>query len=281
MIERVIDPKYLAYQYGDSEKLRIRLETHERYSERLQDDWYPKYVAQIDPAPGDAVLDVGCGFGAFHPQLHAVGARVVALDYSPGMTRESRNQAIRDGLAVQVIRADAQQIPLADSSVEHALASHMLYHVPDIRRALEEIRRVVKAGGRVLMTTNAADHSARLRDLHEQAARDVGVTPTFVPGHSRFSLDDLPLVQSVFPNVEVYREPNAFVFPTVEPALRYYASGRVDAIEERDAEGTHRPALLARMAALVGEIIAREGIFRVPKDAGSFLATSVAPPISG
>ena len=39
----------------------------------------------------------------------------------------------------------------------------MLYHVPNIRRALEEIRRVVKAGGRVLITTNAADHSARLK----------------------------------------------------------------------------------------------------------------------
>ena len=273
MSDRVIDPRYLAYQYGDSEKLRIRIEAHERYSEHSQDDWYPRYVAQLAPAPGASVLDVGCGFGAFHPALHAVGARIVALDYSAGMAREARQRAIREGLAVQVMRADAQQLPLADRGVDHAICSHMLYHVPDIRRALEEMRRVVKVGGRVLITTNAADHSARLDDLHAQAARDLGLTPGGVAGHDRFSLDHLALVRAVFPNVQLHRQPNAFLFPTVDSALRYYASGRVDSVEERDAEGSHRPALLARMAALIGEIIAREGVFRVPKDAGSFLAT--------
>ena len=272
-IDRAIDPKYLAYQYADSEKLRIRIEAHERYSEDSQDDWYPKYVAQLEPVPGDTVLDVGCGFGAFHPALCAAGARVVALDYWSGMAREARQRASQGGLAVEVVRADAQQLPLVDNSVDHALASHMLYHIPDRQGALEEIRRVVRPGGRVLLTTNAADHSARLDELHEQAARDVGLTPSLDPVGRRFSLDDLPLVRSVFPNAELHRHPNAFLFPTVESVLRYYASGRVDAIEERDVEGSHRPALLARMAELVGTIIEREGVFRVPKDAGSFLAT--------
>jgi ubiquinone/menaquinone biosynthesis C-methylase UbiE len=271
--DHVIDPTYLAYQYSNSEKLRIRIDAHERYSEHTQDDWYPRYVAQLDPAPGSSVLDVGCGFGAFHPALVAAGARVLALDYSPGMAREARQRAARDGLPVQVLQADAQQIPLASHSVDHALASHMLYHVPDIRRALLEIKRVVKIGGRVLITTNAADHSVRLDDLHRQAAFELGLTPGDVPGHGRFSLDELPLVRSVFPNAERHVQPNAFLFPTVESALRYYASSRIDAIKERDAEGSHRPALLARVSELMAETIAREGVLRVSKDAGSFLAT--------
>jgi SAM-dependent methyltransferase len=271
--DRVIDPAYLTYQYSNSEKLRIRLEAHERYSEHTQDDWYPQYVARLDPSPGQRVLDVGCGFGAFHPALAAAGARILGFDYSPGMAREARQRTTRDGLLVQVLQADAQQIPLAERSVDHALASHMLYHVPDIRRALQEIKRVVKIGGRVLITTNAADHSARLEELHRQAASELGLTPGEVPGHGRFSLDDLSLVRSVFSNAELHVQPNAFLFPTVESALRYYASGRIDAIEERDAEGSHRPALLARMAELIEKVIAREGVFRVPKDAGSFLAT--------
>jgi SAM-dependent methyltransferase len=273
VIDRTIDPRYLEYQYADSEKLKIRLEAHERYSERSQDDWYERYVALLGPAPGSTVLDVGCGFGAFHPALSAVGARVVAFDYSAGMTREARQRAAERGLPVQLLQADAQQIPLADRSCDHAIASHMLYHVPDIQRALEEIRRVVKVGGRVLITTNAADHSARLNELHTQAARELGLTPGATPGHSRFSLDELPLVRSVFPNVELHHQPNAFVFPTVESALRYYASGRIDAVEGRPADESHRPVLLKRMGALIGEIVAREGVFRVPKNAGSFLAT--------
>jgi SAM-dependent methyltransferase len=197
----------------------------------------------------------------------------VAFDYSPGMASEARQRAVQADLPVQVLRADAQAIPLRDRSVDHALASHMLYHVPDIARALREMKRVVKVGGRVLMTTNAADHSQRLNDLHDQAARDIGLTPTPQAMPRRFALEHLPLVQSVFPVVTLHRRPNAFLFPTAESALRYYASGRVDSIEERQEDGSHRPPLLQRMSELLEEILAREGVIRVSKDAGSFLAT--------
>ena len=280
MSDRVIDPTYLAYQYGDSEKLKIRIEAHERYSERadtVDGAWQAQFVARLCIGPGQRLLDVGCGFGSFHPALCATGADVLGFDLSGGLAREAAERARKAGRAVQVIRADAQAIPLADKSCDAALASHMLFHVPDIRQALVEMRRVVKVGGRVLATTNASDHSARLHDLHRQAARDLGLTPTERSGFARFTLDDLPLVRSVFPNVEVYRQPNAFVFPTVDSALRYYASGRVDDVLERRDDGSHRSALLERMGELIGDIIAREGVFRVPKDAGSFLATVTAP----
>ena len=275
-MDRAIDPQYLAYQYGDSEKLRIRMEAHERYSERpdtVGGGWQKLYVDRLHPEPGQSVLDVGCGFGNIQPAICETGARVVGFDLSSGMTREARRRAGQDALAVQIVRASAEQIPFADDSVDHALASHMLYHVPNIRRALEEIRRVVKPGGRVLITTNAADHTARLQALHGRAARDVGLTPTARSGFERFTLDELPLVQSVFPNAKRQIWPNAFVFPTAEAVLRFYASGRIDSVEERREDGSHRPALLSRMAELLDEIVAREGVIRIPKDAGCFLAT--------
>ena len=273
MIDRGTDRTYLAYQYGDSEKLKIRLAAHERYGEQAQDDWHARYVDLLGPAPGESVLDVGCGFGAFQPALCAAGARVIGFDLSTGMAREARQRAVQAGLSVQAVRADAQRIPLADRSVDHALVSHMLYHVPDIRRALEEMRRVVKVGGRVLITTNAADHSARLNELHARAARELDYTPVENSVTGRFSLDHLPLVRSVFPNASVERQPNAFLFPTVESALRYYASGRIDAVQERGEDDSHRRPLLRRMSELLEEILAREGVIRIPKDSGCFLAT--------
>jgi ubiquinone/menaquinone biosynthesis C-methylase UbiE len=273
VIERATDPRYLAYQYDDSEKLRIRIEAHALYSEHSQDDWYPKHVAQLGPAAGESVLDVGCGFGAFHRALTATGADVLAFDYSGGMVREARGRAKADGLSVRLFRADAQAIPLPDHSVDHALSSHMLYHVPDIEQALKEMRRVVKVGGRVLITTNAADNLALFYELHARASGERGFTVTNNSPNRRFNLGHLPLVQSVFPQVTAYRQSNAFLFPTVESALRYYASGQIDAIADRDEGGAHREVLLERMAELIAEIIAREGVFRVPKDAGSFLAT--------
>jgi hypothetical protein len=149
----------------------------------------------------------------------------------------------------------------------------MLYHVPNIRRALEEMRRVVKSGGRVVMTTNAADHSARIQAWHAQAASDLGMTPAEKSGFERFTLDELPLVRSVFPNAEREVWPNAFIFPSADLVLRYYASGRIDAVAERREDGSHRIPLLQRMAEILNEVVAREGVIRIPKDSGCFLAT--------
>ena len=68
MSDRMVDPAYLRYQYGDSEKLRIRIETHERYSERPSN--YQEWViGRLAPQPGQVVLDVGCGPGSFHRLL--------------------------------------------------------------------------------------------------------------------------------------------------------------------------------------------------------------------
>jgi 2-polyprenyl-3-methyl-5-hydroxy-6-metoxy-1,4-benzoquinol methylase len=70
---------FVREQYSDAEKLRIRIETHERYSrgetERVVDD----RVAALELLPGLRVLDAGCA-GSWHPRLTAAGAGVVGVD---------------------------------------------------------------------------------------------------------------------------------------------------------------------------------------------------------
>jgi SAM-dependent methyltransferase len=272
MVDRVIDRAYLAYQYGDSEKLRIRLEAHERYSER-SDNWADQMVSHLAGPAGRLLLDVGCGYGSYHPTLVRAGFRIVAFDLSAGLIREARQRAVEGRLPVTYIRADTQAIPLAERSCDAVTASHVLFHVPDVALAIREIRRVVRPGGQIYLTANASDHSARLYDLHCQAARELGFTPTAGPAGLPFTLDHLPLVRSVFPNAELHRWPNAFLFPTTDAALRFYASSRVDAIQERRPDRSHQPPLLEKVGAMIDRIIAEEGVFRVPKDAGCFVAT--------
>ena len=270
MTDRATDPEYLRYQYDDSEKLRIRIEAHERYSER-GGDHFGWILDLLQVRAGQTVVDAGCGPGSAFAPLGQAGVRVVGFDRSAGMVREARQQAADQRLDARVLRADAQSIPLADRSCDRVLASHMLFHVPDIARALREMRRILKPGGRIVMTTNAADHAARIHTLHDEAARKLGYVPTVHAG-SRFSLEHLDLVREALPSAERVVKHDAFVFPTAQAALSWYASGNIDNLVERPADESHRPRLLALLEQRIDAIIAREGVFRVPKATGAFVA---------
>ena len=121
------------------------------------------------------------------------------------------------------------------------------------------------------MSTNAADHSRRLYDVHAEAARALGYTPSD-PAGSQFTLDDLPLVRELFPKAVRHVRPDAFVFKSTDAALRFYATGRVDAIQEFRGDGEHRAKFLDAVGERVEAEIAREGVFRVPKDSGCIVA---------
>ncbi|MEZ4832384.1 MAG: hypothetical protein R2873_10350 [Caldilineaceae bacterium] len=65
---------------------------------------------------------------------------------------------------------------------------------------------------------------------------------------------------------------DAFLFPSVEAVMRYYASMMVDLIEGAPADTGHRPLLLASMQRRLESIFARQSVLRVPKAAGCFVA---------
>lgn len=267
--KRATDSAYLGYQYDDATKLRIRIESHTLYSE-APDTFADWLLPHLDPAPG-VLLDVGCGPGSYHAALAAAGMRIVGLDASAGMTREVRLQARARRLPVWAVRGDAVALPVRDRSCDRVMANHMLYHVGDQPAALREMSRVLKPGGRVMLTTNAAGTMGRLEEVHEAAARDLGLAVD-EPVDASFTLDDLPLVRAVFPTAERHIRHDAFAFPDASAAVRYYATGMIDRIAERPIDGSHRAALLPLVTERIAAIVAREGGFRVPKSSGCFVA---------
>jgi SAM-dependent methyltransferase len=255
--DRSTDPTYLAYQYGGAEKLRVRQETHERYSDLPNDSFFDWVVAQLDLRPGHRVLDVGCGPGTYQSRLATSGASIVAADLSDGMLREALRVAGAGRYPIRPLRADAQALPLAGAAFDRVLA-------------LREMRRVLRPGGAVVLVTGSWRES-RLTALHREAVRELGYTPGDAGG-SRFTLHDLPLVEGVFPGAERRLHENALVFPDAAAVLRFYASGPVDGIRERTGDGSHRAPLLAAMERLLHPIFEREGVFREPKTYGCFVA---------
>lgn len=264
------DPTYLADQYGTSAKLRIRQEAHERYSER-PNDFFAWALAFLELQSGLLVADIGCGPGAYHAQVVATGCTVIGIDASFGMVADVRRQAADLRLSVWPVQASAERLPLADNSVDRLMANHMLYHVPEQEAALAEMRRVLKPRGRVMLATNAADANDVFHHAHAAAAQALGYVPT-PRMTSRFHLGHLEVVQRFFPGAEVHVRDDAFRFPTLDAALRYYASGNIDAIENPPADGSHAARLLPLVADTLRAQVGDDGRLRVPKDAGCFVA---------
>jgi ubiquinone/menaquinone biosynthesis C-methylase UbiE len=106
-------------------------------------------------APGDSVLDVGCGTGnlAITAKRHVGSAgSVYGIDASPEMIARARKKASRRGAEVHFQLGAAQELPFADAQFDVVLSTRMLHHLPrKVRQQLaREMRRVLKPRGRVL-----------------------------------------------------------------------------------------------------------------------------------
>ena len=111
-------------------------------------------VASI--AAGEAVLDVGCGTGslalAAKRQVGDSGS-VEGIDPSPEMIGRARDKAARRGLEIVFEVAGAEKLPFSDERFDAVLCTLAFHHIPEESRgkAIEEMRRVVKPGGRLLI----------------------------------------------------------------------------------------------------------------------------------
>lgn len=147
----IADKQVVSSQYATSQRLETRISIHEKYSRNKQPfgDWI---VSHYHLAPGERVLELGCGTGSMWSSVTLPeNCHVTLTDLSPGMleTARSNTRHLRADYAV----CDAMSLPYADSSFDVVIANMMLYHVPDIAQALSEIRRVLKPTGRFFAAT--------------------------------------------------------------------------------------------------------------------------------
>jgi len=136
----------------------------------------------IAPAPGDAVLEVGCGCGAL---IRRVARRLgpefalTGVDLNPFMLREAVALAEQDGLAGRLAfrLGNAERLPFPDASFDHAYSVTVLEEC-DADKALRELRRVVKPGGGVGVVVRAIDlHQTWNMDLPDAIRRKIEIPP--------------------------------------------------------------------------------------------------------
>lgn len=219
-------PDAVRKMYITDDALRIRQETHDRYS--VPQINFPNWALDCVQWRGDeTILDVGCGPGRWYEAVQGKipNGTYYGLDMYASM--------IRSHPATQkLMLSDAQHLPFPDGSFDVVMANHMLFHVPDMEQAILECRRVLKPGGIFISTTNSVHNMPELQVLMRRAVTLLvppGTTNIQVPlAHTdMYTLESgTRLLSRHFYAIVRYDLPSALVFPTVEPVLAYLESTR-------------------------------------------------------
>jgi arsenite methyltransferase len=109
--------------------------------------------AALGAAPGEHVLDVGCGPGFYVAELLeevGAGGRVVGADASPAMLALASRRCA-DRASAGFLAADATSLPVADAGFDAALCVQVLEYVPDVAATLAGMHRVLRPGGRLVV----------------------------------------------------------------------------------------------------------------------------------
>jgi len=188
-MRRMSDKEYLRhFQYADPTNLNARIAVHSLFSTG-KEKWTDFIFRYLRIFPNMRVLALGCGNAT---QWRANSTRfpsdctIHLSDLSLGMLQAARSELINDP-RFSFSMVDAQDIPFPDKAVDRVTANHMLYHVPDIRKSLAEIKRVIKPDGLFMAATNGEKHMIELYDMLS------GLCPGYKPEdskHTRFSLEN-------------------------------------------------------------------------------------------
>jgi SAM-dependent methyltransferase len=128
--------------------------------------------------PGRDVLDVACGNGDFTLEFKrlAAGGRVAGLDGSDELIATARLAAVAAGLDVAFTAGDALELPYAAASFDRICCSYAIYHFPSVERALDEMFRVARPGGRIVLTGPTVANNRELYRLHALGGSEVRAT---------------------------------------------------------------------------------------------------------
>lgn len=256
--------------YGDA----VRNSSATAYDRRLVpwyfQHWAGRMVDLADPGASAQLVDLACGSGmitrALLPKLGPAGT-IVGIDLNPGMLAHARSTI--DDARVTWYEADAGSLPLDDASVDVVCCHQGLQFFPDRGAALDEVHRILRPGGRIVIAVwghldDNPEVAAMSQAIGEFLGEDVGRAMTGPCG-----FPDIRALQELLDN-------HGFIDTSVEasfetarhPDVRDAMDGQFDALPiaaSIDALGPERRAeLLDRICEVLERYVGETGALAIP-----------------
>lgn len=196
-------------------------------------------------------------------------SRLYGLDISIGMAQRAQNLY---GDRVAVLVGDMERLPFCAESLDVVVTCWTLYFMRDIDATLEEIKRCLRPGGRLVAATHAPDHMAEYDEMAAAALRSTLGRRPDPDVSARFNLDSgESYMRRHFQNVEVHHWQGWMVLPDVGPVLQLWDAWRTDSLAGPDGD-----LVRAEFERLGREWLQRDGEIRISRHGGAFVGTRQA-----
>lgn len=216
--------KSIKEQYKSDKNLNLRSNLHSYNINKV--DWDTWCFNQMNFIKNGRILELGCGTGKlWHKNRERIDKSfsIILSDFSKRMLKIAKDKLEDIDHNFKYREINAEDIPYEDNSFDIVIAQHMIYFVPDIEKALMEIRRVLVPGGTLYVTANSRESMSELNELAEKFEPNGGLNSN---GFSaRFDLENgRGILEKFFKQVDVETLEGKIIVDDAKPVVSYKAS---------------------------------------------------------
>lgn len=216
--------KSIKEQYKSDKNLNLRSNLHSYNINKV--DWDKWCFNQMNFPKNTRILELGCGIGKLwnkNKDRIRKDLNIVLSDFSNSMLKIAKDKLKEIDYEFAYKKINAEEIPYEDESFDIIIAQHMIYFVPNIEKALAEIKRILSPGGMLYVTANSCESMAELNELTEKFAPNLGLDSN---GFSnRFNLENgRVILEKYFSEIDMEILDGKIIIEDAKPVVSYKAS---------------------------------------------------------
>ena len=263
------NPTMVKMQYGTSSNLDSRIYVKKLFS-TCKIGWSDFLLQNFRLKPGQRILELGCGnaiFWQFVSDKIPEDTKLILSDLSSGMLDAAKNNTSELDFIEKYAIIDAQEIPYDDNSFDIVIANYMLYHVPDVDKALSEISRVLKPDGFFFAATFGKDNLREVDNIF--TGFDAGIDAVANAMCNVFGIENgASYLEKHFDSVELKRYENGLHITEPDSLVNYFLSyrgmGNIGEVISDDK--------IPQFSDYITKVFSKNGYVDITQDEGLFIS---------